>query len=214
MDLIKEIPEEHRQILLMAGVDEILSKVKLTDYTFNAFKYTPYSKIKVVIVGETPYPTGATGLAFSADTVKGSLRNIYKCLLEHKLISRTPDHGNLKSWVEQGVLLLNKSLTRGRGDSKLWEPVIGQYLKILLEQKSNIVIMLWGKPAQELLRFIGAKTAAKHLVLTWGHPSPAAKNNQSTADVKNFIRCDNFTRANRYLRARGGAVNWDSVNLI
>ncbi|CDU85131.1 uracil-DNA glycosylase [Plasmodium yoelii 17X] len=159
---------------------------------FTAFLKTPLSKIKVVIVGQDPYHQKgqAMGLCFSVPIgikIPPSLKNILK---EIKQIS---NHGDLTSWTEQGVFLLNTSLTveenKPASHKKYgWEIFTDKVIDIINEKKKNIVFMLWGNFAIKKCAKIDTK---KHFILKSGHPSPLS--------IKHFVNCDHFNKCNNFL---------------
>lgn len=183
------------------------------DQIFSAFKLTPFSKTKVVILGQDPYhgPGQAHGLSFSVQTsVKPppSLLNIYK-ELKSDLGVLPVSHGFLKSWADQGVLLLNACLTVRANQAnshrqKGWEEFTGQVLRILNESKQNLVFILWGADAQKRGQEIDRK---KHLVIESVHPSPLSAH-------RGFFGSKPFSRANCYLEANGiEPVSWQLPDL-
>lgn len=175
---------------------------KVTDI-FNAFVYTPFDQVKVVIIGQDPYPTPgvAHGLSFStelATPIPASLKNIYKALSNSKLLDSKPIHSCLINWALQGVLLLNSSLTveikTGKDKPKLhsfWQPWTDWIIKYLSDNTEHLVFLLWGSFAKDKIQFIDEK---KHYVYTWIHPSPMAQS--SVADHMQFQNCTHFTHAN------------------
>ena len=168
------------------------------DEYFNAMNYTPFDKVKVVIIGQDPYhgPGQAHGLCFSVRKeieIPPSLHNIYK-ELESDLGIRPASHGCLTSWAEQGVLLLNAVLTvemrrpashQGRG----WEQFTDHIITVLNEQRDHIVFLLWGSYAQKKGAVIDR---TRHLVLEAPHPSPLSAS-------RGFFGCRHFSRCNAYL---------------
>jgi uracil-DNA glycosylase len=185
---------------------------------FRAFKICKYAKLKVVIIGQDPYPKrgDADGMAFASNAFRHphSLRNILKCLASKKLISKIPDHSNLDSWAEQGVLLLNASLTTEVGKSNahkdIWDEFTDAVVKDLVSAKPSIVMMLWGKEAQSK-----GSVVEHENTLTWGHPSPLAAANRSPDNPANFLHCDNFQKCNEILlRQNETPINWDSINNV
>lgn len=175
---------------------------------FNAFNTTPYDNVKVVILGQDPYhgPGQAHGLCFSvAQGVPPppSLVNIFKELQTDVGVA-IPDHGNLTKWAEQGVLLLNASLTVRAAEpmshSQIgWAEFTDNVIKKISEEKENVVFILWGK-------FAGAKQVlideTKHLVLKAAHPSPLSA-------YSGFFGCRHFSKANDYLMKNGrDPINW------
>lgn len=175
---------------------------------FNAFNTTPFAEVKVVILGQDPYhgPHQAHGLCFSVlpgIPIPPSLLNIYKELETDLGIPRAP-HGCLSPWAEQGVLLLNATLTVEQGragahQGKGWEIFTDAAIHALNEQREHIVFMLWGSYAQKKGNFIDT---AKHLVLKAPHPSPLSAH-------RGFLGCGHFSKANAYLRETGQPpVDW------
>ncbi len=176
---------------------------------FNAFDSTPLSKVKVVIIGQDPYhgPGQAHGLCFSVEKdtkIPPSLQNIYK-ELNSDLNIAIPDSGNLQSWTNQGVLLLNRVLTveanKANSHKNLgWEIFTEAVIEVLSKDLKNIVFILWGNEAKSL-SFILDKNA--HCVLTASHPSPLSANN-------GFFGCKHFSKANDYLIKNGKTpINWN-----
>ncbi len=177
-------------------------------HIFNAFDSTPFDSIKALILGQDPYhqPGQAHGLCFSVQ--KGvppppSLVNIFKELKEDIGLN-TPNHGDLTSWAQQGVFLLNASLTVRAGEpmshSKIgWATFTDAVIKKISDEKERIVFMLWGRFAQEKSILINSE---KHLVLKAAHPSPLSANN-------GFFGCKHFSKANDYLMNHGIApIDW------
>lgn len=176
---------------------------------FNAFVYTPLSKLKVVIMGQDPYhePNQAMGLSFSVPVgtkVPPSLVNIYKELQADIPNFAIPNHGNLIPWARQGVLLLNACLTVTRGQANShanqgWEEFTDGVISAINQNCENLVFLLWGRPAREKGRNIDR---AKHLVLEAAHPSPLSA-------YKGFFGCRHFSKANEYLSAHGKEpIDW------
>jgi uracil-DNA glycosylase len=177
-------------------------------FIFNAFDTTPIDNVKVVILGQDPYhgPGQAHGLCFSVQ--KGiapppSLVNIFKEL--HDDIGITiPDHGNLTHWAQQGVFLLNASLTVRSGEpmshAKIgWASFTDTVIKKISEQKEHVVFLLWGKFAQDKKILIDE---TKHLLLKAAHPSPLSAHN-------GFMGCKHFSKTNAWLMSKGiDPVDW------
>ncbi|MGN1280587.1 MAG: uracil-DNA glycosylase [Succinivibrio sp.] len=166
---------------------------------FNAFAYTPFDKLKVVIIGQDPYQTPgfAMGLSFSVRTgvsIPKSLQNIYKELETDIPGFQIPLHGNLIPWARQGVLLLNSVLTVDAGVSNShqdqgWEFFTDKVIDAISEKCENVVFMLWGSYAQ----LKGSRIDnSRHLVLKAAHPSPLSA-------YKGFFGCHHFSLANSYL---------------
>lgn len=182
------------------------------ELVFNAFLKTPYQKVNVVIVGQDPYhgPSQAHGLSFSVP--KGvasppSLQNIFKELASDLGIS-TPSHGCLLSWAEQGVLLINATLTVRQGEpnshsGKGWEGFTDAVIAKLCERPDPIVFVLWGKFAQEKCHKINAMMQnSRHLVLTAPHPSPFSA-------YQGFFGCKHFSKINEFLKKQGKKeIDW------
>lgn len=178
---------------------------------FNAFKKTPFDAVQVVIIGQDPYhgPGQAHGLCFSvAKGVKAppSLQNIFKELHSDLGIS-IPTHGCLTSWAEQGVLLLNATLTVRQSEPLShhgfgWERFTDAVIHKLSERKDPVIFVLWGKSAQEKCRFL--KTNAPHdYVLMAPHPSPFSAHN-------GFFGCRHFSKVNQLLLAQGKpTIRWE-----
>ena len=169
---------------------------------FRAFDLCPFDKVRVVIIGQDPYHdvNQAHGLCFSVqDGVKipPSLDNIYK-ELNRDLGKPIPTSGNLTYWAEQGVLLLNATLTveahkAGSHQGKGWEELTDAAIMALNEKREKIVFMLWGSYAQRKGKYIDRR---KHLVLEAVHPSPLSA-------YRGFIGCGHFSQANNYLLQQG-----------
>ncbi len=171
-------------------------------FIFNAFDQTPFSQVKVVILGQDPYPTPghAHGLCFSVqDHVKpfpASLINIFK-ELETDLGIPMPETGNLTRWAKQGVFLLNVVLTvrahhpkshAGKG----WEKFTTAAIKALSDRRENLVFMLWGGDAKKKISLIDS---TKHLILTSGHPSPLSANKGYWFGNKHFSKANEFLQS-------------------
>lgn len=175
---------------------------------FMAFNLTPFSKVKVVIIGQDPYhgEGQAHGLSFSVPfgiKPPPSLVNMYK-ELKTDVNFIIPNHGNLTSWAKQGVLLLNATLTvrqsqPGSHQQKGWEQFTDAAIKAISERKQNVVFILWGKFAQNKELLVNTK---QHLVLKAAHPSPFSAHN-------GFFGCKHFSKTNNYLTQKNiEAINW------
>lgn len=168
---------------------------------FHAFNCTPFDKVKVVIVGQDPYhgPGQAEGLCFSVPKgvpVPPSLQNIFKELHSEFKIPK-PNHGSLVSWAEQGVLLLNATLTVRENQPKShygkgWETFTDRVIEILAEKTDPIVFLLWGRSAIEKFEHFHKKPIP-HLVLTAPHPSPLSA-------YSGFFGCAHFSKTNAFLK--------------
>lgn len=169
---------------------------------FNAFNACPFHNVRVVIIGQDPYHDvgQAHGLCFSVNeglAIPPSLENIYK-ELNRDLGLPIPTSGNLQRWAEQGVLMLNATLTveahhPGSHQNKGWEELTDAAIQALNTQREHIVYMLWGSYAQRKGQFIDRR---KNLVLTAPHPSPLSA-------YRGFIGCGHFSAANHYLVQQG-----------
>lgn len=167
---------------------------------FNALKMTPFHQVKVVILGQDPYHQEhqAHGLAFSVPTeisVPPSLKNIYKEIESDLGITKDFSNGNLKSWTDQGVLLLNSVLTvekdkPGSHANMGWEEFTDYIIQKISDKQDNIVFLLWGNYAKKKGSIIDR---SKHLVLESSHPSPLGA-------YRGFIGCRHFSQTNSYLR--------------
>lgn len=169
---------------------------------FNAFEHCHFDDVKVVILGQDPYHGDgqAHGLSFSVpDGTKTppSLQNIYK-EIKDDIGTEVPISGNLERWAEQGVLLLNATLTVEKGNAGShqglgWERLTSAVIQKISDEQKNVVFLLWGKYAQEKGKNIDT---SKHLVLTAAHPSPFSAHN-------GFFGCKHFSKTNEYLIEHG-----------
>lgn len=177
---------------------------------FEAFNKATFDKVKVVVIGQDPYhgEGQANGLCFSVS--KGisnppSLKNIFKELESDLGKKHDPESGDLEKWANQGVLLLNAVLSVREGEAgshqKLgWEKFTDAVIKVLSEEKENLVFLLWGGYAKKKGRKIDT---SKHLVLTSGHPSPLSANRGFWFGNKHF------SKTNEYLLAHNKTpINW------
>jgi uracil-DNA glycosylase len=175
---------------------------------FRAFDCADFEAVRVVIIGQDPYhgPGQANGLCFSVRdgvTFPPSLRNIFK-EIESDLGKPIPKSGDLERWAQQGVLLLNATLTvrasaAGSHQNKGWEQFTDAVIKTISDSKSNAVFLLWGAYAQRKGEIIDRK---KHLVLMSAHPSPFS------AD-RGFFGNKHFSKANEYLKSNGlKEIDW------
>lgn len=169
---------------------------------FNAFNLCPFDQVKVVIIGQDPYhgPGQAHGLCFSVNDgvpFPPSLQNIFK-EIQSDLGTPIPTTGNLTRWANQGVLMLNATLTvrahqAASHQRQGWEEFTDAAIRALAEERENLVFILWGAYAQKKGAFIDRN---KHLVLASAHPSPLSAYN-------GFFGNKHFSRANEYLIAHG-----------
>lgn len=169
---------------------------------FQAFDSCPWDEVKVVILGQDPYhgPGQAHGLSFSVREgvpFPPSLLNIFK-EINKDLGKSIPAHGNLNRWAQQGVLLLNATLTvrahqAGSHQGKGWEEFTDAVIQQIALQKEHVVFMLWGAYAQKKGSFIDQN---KHCILKAPHPSPLSAH-------RGFLGCSHFSLANAYLSSKG-----------
>ena len=175
---------------------------------FSAFNHTPIEKVKVVILGQDPYhgPGQAHGLCFSVPrgvAVPPSLVNIFK-ELKTELGIPVPNHGNLEKWADQGVLLLNATLTvranqAGSHQKKGWELFTDQVIRELSSKRIGLVFLLWGNYAKAKEALIDT---SKHYVLKAAHPSPLSAYN-------GFYGCGHFIKTNALLQQQGlEPIDW------
>ena len=179
------------------------------DDIFNAFHFTPLSKVKVLILGQDPYhgEHQAHGLCFSVlpdqTEIPPSLQNIYKELRDD-LGCYIPNNGYLKKWADQGVLMLNTVLTvrahqAGSHQGKGWEQFTDAIIQAVNAQDRPIVYLLWGKPAQSKIPML---TNSKHLILKAPHPSPLSA-------YRGFFGCRHFSQTNEFLNNNGiEPIDW------
>ena len=182
------------------------------ELVFNAFLKTPFDAVKVVIIGQDPYHNHgqAHGLSFSVPrgvALPPSLQNIYK-EMESDLGIPPSAHGCLTKWAEQGVLLLNATLTVRQNDpmshhNRGWERFTDSVVTALCRRQEPVIFVLWGKSAQEKCRFIeGVPGHERHVVLTAPHPSPFSART-------GFFGCRHFSKINEILSARGiTPIDW------
>lgn len=174
---------------------------------FNALKYTPYRKVKAVILGQDPYhgSNQAHGLCFSVKKgvpVPPSLQNIFK-ELNSDLGMPVPNHGYLKDWADRGVMLLNTVLTVQKGmanshKGKGWEVFTDRVIELLNNRNEPMVFLLWGANAKAKMSLVSNKN---HLILTASHPSPLSAFN-------GFFGCRHFSKTNKFLEKYGEPVDW------
>ena len=178
---------------------------------FNAFRHTPFAKVKVVIIGQDPYhgPGQAHGLSFSVPSgipLPPSLKNVFIELEQDLNIVPSKD-GCLSSWARQGVLLLNATLTVRKGEPKShygkgWEQFTDAVVAHLIKKEDPIVFILWGKSALEKLEHILQSKKTPHAVLTAAHPSPYSA-------YSGFFGCRHFSKANAFLEKWGKIpIDW------
>ncbi|MCI6165689.1 MAG: uracil-DNA glycosylase [Lachnospira sp.] len=202
-DLFNFVKTEYSRTVVYPPADDI----------FNAFHFTPLSKVKVLILGQDPYHNEhqAHGLSFSVlpgEEAPPSLQNIYK-ELHDDCGCYIPNNGYLKKWADQGVLLLNTVLTvrahqanshQGHG----WEQFTDAVINAVNAQDRPIVYMLWGRPAQSKIPMLNNP---KHLILKAPHPSPLSA-------YRGFFGCKHFSQANDFLIKNGiEPIDWQIENI-
>ena len=175
---------------------------------FTALNQTPFSQVKVVILGQDPYHGHgqAHGLCFSVNKgvpLPPSLQNIFQEIY-NELGVQQPGHGDLTAWAQQGILLLNTTLTVRAGKPRShanqgWETFTDRIIQVISTYKSGVVFVLWGRDAKSKQPLIDSQ---KHLILTSAHPSPYSAN-------YGFFGCGHFQQINEYLIQKGEApINW------
>lgn len=183
------------------------------DDIFNAFHFTPLSKVKVLILGQDPYHNvnQAHGLSFSVkpgEDIPPSLQNIYK-ELNDDIGCYIPNNGYLEKWAREGVLLLNTVLTvrahqANSHQGKGWEQFTDAVINAVNNEDRPIVYMLWGRPAQSKEKML---TNPKHLILKAPHPSPLSA-------YRGFFGCKHFSIANEFLEKNGiSPIDWQIENI-
>ena len=203
-ELFEFVKQEYSNTVVYPPADDI----------FNAFHFTPLSKVKVLILGQDPYHNvhQAHGLCFSVlpdqPEIPPSLQNIYK-EINDDIGCEIPNNGYLKKWADQGVLMLNTVLTvrahqanshKGMG----WEKFTDDVIQAVNEQDRPIVYLLWGKPAQSKIPMLNNP---KHLILKAPHPSPLSA-------FRGFFGCKHFSQTNNFLIENGlEPIDWQIENV-
>ena len=230
MDLLKEfdifnIPKKFRQIILdeynqkyfreiFQTLNEEYKNFKIfpfKDQVFNAFKYKDFDEIKVVILGQDPYhgENQAHGLSFSVlknSSIPSSLKNIFK-ELKTDININIPNHGNLSSWANQGVLLLNSVLTVRKSCANShksigWSRFTDKVISLLSCERENLVFILWGNFAIKKENLIDKN---KHLIIKSSHPSGLSAH-------RGFFSSKPFSKTNEYLKSNSiEEINWEIV---
>lgn len=191
-DLVYFLDEEYATTTVFPDVNEI----------YTAFNHCPLDSVKVVVIGQDPYhgPGQAHGLSFSVKPgtpFPPSLLNIFK-EIQVDIGKPLPEDGDLTRWADQGVFLLNATLTvrahqAGSHQKRGWEKFTDEVIKVISDKRDNVVFLLWGAFAQKKSSLIDSK---KHLVLTAPHPSPLSS-------YRGFFGCKHFSKANEYLVDNG-----------
>ena len=203
-ELFEFVKQEYSNTVVYPPADDI----------FNAFHFTPLSKVKVLILGQDPYHNvhQAHGLCFSVlpdqPEIPPSLQNIYK-EINDDIGCEIPNNGYLKKWADQGVLMLNTVLTvrahqanshKGMG----WEKFTDAVIQAVNEQDRPIVYLLWGKPAQSKIPMLNNP---KHLILKAPHPSPLSA-------FRGLFGCKHFSQTNNFLIENGlEPIDWQIENV-
>jgi uracil-DNA glycosylase len=200
-DIENKINYEHEHI------NRNLAVLPNPDLVFAAFNHFSLDELKVVIIGQDPYINNeqAMGLSFSVpEGVKlpPSLKNVYKCIENTCDTSMDFKKGDLTKWAEQGVLLLNTTLTVfekiSNSHKKIWKGFSLDLLKYISDNTSGVVFLLWGNDARKLKSTIDID---KHHILEHTHPSPLSR--------KSFVDCDHFIRTNEILHEKGKTeIDW------
>jgi ATP-dependent DNA helicase PIF1 len=218
--LFDSIPSSWKET--MAGCENKLAELSVTLATkdflprkcdiWRALELTPLDKVRIVILGQDPYPTpgNAHGLAFSVERgvkpLPASLKNIYK-EIGTDLGLELPAHGNLESWAKQGVLLLNTVLTVEAGSpqshSKIgWETVTDEIMRAVCLQNRSAIFVLWGKSAQAKKKLINSLGCGEFRIIESAHPSPLSART-------GFFGSKPFSKINDWLKTDGGhEINW------
>lgn len=209
--LTEEVKKDYFKELIEYVNNEYKTKTIYPKKTevFNAFKYTDYKDVKVVILGQDPYhgPNQAEGLSFSVsnEVIKPpSLKNIFK-ELESDLKIPFPEHNSLKPWAKEGVLLLNAVLTveehkPASHANKGWETFTDEIIKLINKKDEPVVFILWGNYAREKKKYI---TNPIHYIIESPHPSPFSARN-------GFFGSKPFSKTNDFLKRQGiKEINWN-----
>lgn len=197
-ELYKFVKDEYSNTIIYPNSEDV----------FNAFHFTPLSKVKVVILGQDPYhnPGQAHGLCFSVKPeveAPPSLKNIYE-ELKTDIGCNIPNNGYLKKWAEQGVLLLNTVLTvrahaANSHQAHGWEKFTDSVIQAVNQKKEPVVYLLWGRPAQMKEKMLNNPN---HFILTAPHPSPLSA-------YRGFFGCKHFSRTNAFLEQNGlEPIDW------
>lgn len=215
--LKEEFQKPYMQSLKQFLIEEKKAGKKVyppSENVFEAFKLTPYDKVKVVIIGQDPYhgPNQAHGLCFSVQPhipLPPSLKNIYKEIQEDVGLSPAST-GYLVNWAKQGVFLLNATLTVREGQpashqKRGWEEFTDRVIERISLKKEPLVFILWGRSAQDKVEKVLHSNPPEHLILKAAHPSPFSAYN-------GFFGCKHFSKTNEHLRKYGlQPIDW-SVN--
>ena len=217
VELVEKINKKLNEIILKNPKVMIFP---LPDDLFNAFKYTKFSRIKVVILGQDPYFNKineegkidnstklylpqATGLAFSVpeiSTIPPSLENIFKNMVKYGNLKGKPKCGNLKSWAENGCFMLNTSLSveykKPNSHCEIWNEFTDTLIKYISDNRKHLVFMLWGAHAIKKKYLINE---SRHKIICSSHPSGNSYF-RAIGKYKSFSETDHFTECNNYLK--------------
>jgi uracil-DNA glycosylase len=182
---------------------------------FNAFRYTPFEKVKVVIIGQDPYhgPGQAHGLSFSVPPgiqFPPSLQNIFQ-EIHSDVAAALPLSGCLIPWAQQGVLLLNSVLSVEQGSpgshaNKGWERFTDKVIQVVSQNRSGVTFLLWGSYAQK--KEVNVAHPERHCILRAPHPSPLSA-------YRGFFGCRHFSKANKFLQDIGQSpINWSLDHVV
>ncbi len=198
LKLTENLKEEYRAKTIYPKKEDV----------FNALKFTPYEKVKVLLLGQDPYHGEGQAHGFAFSVQKGiqkppSLVNMFK-ELESDIGVKAPSHGCLLDWAEQGVLLLNTVLTVREGEPNShkkfgWTTFTDRIISILNEREDPVIFLLWGRNAIEKLPLI---TNNRHFVLSTVHPSPLSAS-------RGFFGCKHYSKVNEILKRIGKTpIDW------
>ena len=222
---VESLKQKFQEVEDLRKTQEILPYEGENSGIYYALKITPFDKVKVLIIGQDPYPNkeDAHGLAFSKNSGKipASLKNIFAKIKEDTGVDNIS--GNLTPWAKQGVLLLNRALTFSKTESlakrnKYWQTVIENIIDKLVKRNKPLVVILWGNPANEIEQFSFEKEKEykknKVYILRSSHPSNMG-NAKNTAifdgKIKSFMDSSTFADCNKILRSLGCAeINWQT----
>ena len=217
--------EKYFQVEEKRNTFEILPYEGENSGIYHALKITPYDSVKVLIMGQDPYPNkeDAHGLAFSklSGKIPASLKNIFEKIKQDIGVSNTS--GNLTPWANQGVLLLNRALSFSKEESlasrnKFWLPVINSIINKLIEREKPLVILLWGNPANDMEQFSFEKEEEYKkrniYILRSSHPSNMGNAKNSVlkdGKIGAFTKTPNFCRTNEILKMLGETeIDWQT----
>ena len=204
--LLKKYDIENKLIEQNEKFNSELEIYPKKELIFNAFSFFEITNLKVVIIGQDPYinENQAMGLCFSVPEgtkLPPSLKNVYKCINNTCNIEMDINNGNLTKWAEQGILLLNKTLTVfekvSNSHKKIWKGFAEDLIQYISNNSEGIIFVLWGNDAKKLKKYINET----HYILENTHPSPLAR--------KSFIDCNHFTEVNNILKKMNkNEINW------